>query len=472
MVKEKDKQNIEEISLPVAGMFCAACVNKVEKALKGLPGVEDVTVNLTAEKAGVAYDPAACSIDEMERVITGIGYEVPLSRADLLVLGMTPGHCDIVIGDALRPEPGIRSVTVNPATDMVTVEFLESIVSAGQIKKTIRGLGYEVHEKGEGEDAMDRERQLRQAEVRRQLLNMLIAWPLGAIVMLGTFSDYEPLKGLLPAFMAEKWFLFLLTTPLVLGPGRQFFVHSWNGLRRGVTDMNLLYATGIGAAYGIAVINTFFPDAGFGGERATFYEAAALLVAFIVLGRYLEALTRGRTSEAIRKLMKLQPKRARVLREGKEIEIPADEVEIGDVIIVRPGESIPVDGTVLDGYSSVDESMVTGESIPVEKNAGDPVIGGTINKTGAFRFEATRVGADTALSQIIKLVEEAQTTKAPIQALADKVAGHFILAVHALALAVFLFWFFAGFSCGSPRIQGWSSRRTPCKTWRSSASRC
>ena len=445
MVREKEKPNIEEINLPVAGMFCAACVRKVEKALKGLPGVEDVTVNLTAEKAGVVYDPSTCSIDEMERVISDIGYEVPLSKIDLLVLGMTPGHCDIVIGDALKHEPGVRSVTVNPATDTVSVEFLESLVSAGAIKKIIRSLGYEVHEKGQGEDAMDRERQLRQAEVRRQLINMLIAWPVGASILLGTFSDYEPLKGLLPSFMAEKWFLFLLTTPLVLGPGRQFFVHSWNGLRRGVTDMNLLYATGIGAAYLIAVINTFFPGAGFGGERATFYEAAALLVAFIVLGRYLEAVTRGRTSAAIRNLMKLQPKRARVLREGQEIELPADEVEIGDVIIVRPGESVPVDGIVLDGYSSVDESMVTGESIPVEKNAGDQVIGGTINRTGAFRFEATRVGADTALSQIIKLVEEAQTTKAPIQAMADKVAGHFILGVHALALAVFLFWFFVGF---------------------------
>ena len=445
MVREKERQNIKEISLPVAGMTCAACVSKVEKALKGLPGVEDATVNLSAGKAGVVFDATACSIDDMERVIEDIGYDVPLSRTDLLVLGMTPGHCDIVIGDALRHEPGVRSVTVNPATDTVSVEFLESLVSAGAIKKIIRSLGYEVHEKGQGEDAMDRERQLRQAEVRRQLINMLIAWPVGASILLGTFSDYEPLKGLLPSFMAEKWFLFLLTTPLVLGPGRQFFVHSWNGLRRGVTDMNLLYATGIGAAYLIAVINTFFPGAGFGGERATFYEAAALLVAFIVLGRYLEAVTRGRTSAAIRNLMKLQPKRARVLREGQEIELPADEVEIGDVIIVRPGESVPVDGIVLDGYSSVDESMVTGESIPVEKNAGDQVIGGTINRTGAFRFEATRVGADTALSQIIKLVEEAQTTKAPIQAMADKVAGHFILGVHALALAVFLFWFFVGF---------------------------
>jgi Cu+-exporting ATPase len=402
-------------------------------------------VNLSAGKAGVVYDPEACTLPQMQEAIREIGYEVPAARIDLLVLGMTPGHCDIVIGDALRAMAGVQSVVVNPATDTVTVEFLEPAISTARIKGTIRALGYEVHDKGEGEDALDRERKLRQQEVRRQLVNMLIAWPLGAIVMLGTFSDYEPLKGLLPGFMAEKLFLFALTTPLVLGPGRQFFVHSWNGLIRGVTDMNLLYATGIGAAYLIAVINTFFPDAGFGGERATFYEAAALLVAFIVLGRYLEAVTRGRASEAIRKLMKLQPKRARILRDGQEVEIPADEVEIGDTVLVRPGEAIPVDGTVSDGYSAVDESMVTGESLPVEKSAGDTVIAGAINKTGAFRFVATRVGADTALAQIIRLVEEAQTTKAPIQALADKVAGHFILGVHALALAVFLFWFFAGF---------------------------
>ncbi|MDO8616661.1 MAG: heavy metal translocating P-type ATPase [Dehalococcoidia bacterium] len=443
--RERQKDALQEVTLPVAGMTCAACVRKVEKALKGLPGVQDATVNLSAGKAGVVFDPAACAVADMEKVIEDIGYEVPASRLNLLVLGMTPGHCDIVIGNALRALPGVRAVTINPATDTVSVEYLESAVSAAAIKKTVRSLGYDVSEKGEGEDAMDRERQLRQAEVRRQLINMLVSWPLGAIVMLGTFSDYRPLSEFLPSFMNNKILLFALTTPLVIGPGRQFFVNSWNGLRRGLTDMNLLYATGIGAAYLIAVINTFFPDAGFGGERATFFEAAALLVAFIVLGRYLEAVTRGRTSQAIRNLMKLRPKRATVIRDGRETEVPADEVEIGDVCLVRPGESVPVDGVVLEGYSAVDESMVTGESIPVEKRDGDEVTGGTLNKTGAFRFRATRVGAGTALSQIIKLVEEAQTTKAPIQALADKVAGHFILGVHALALAVFLFWFFAGF---------------------------
>ena len=426
-------------------MTCAACVRKVEKTLNSVPGVEEATVNLSAGKARVVYDPSASDVPAMARSVEQIGYDVPGAKISLLVLGMTAGHCEHVIGPAVRGLAGVRDVAFNFATDTVTVDFLDSAVSAAEIKKTIRSLGYEVEDRGEGEEGIDRERKLRQEEISRQTRNMLVAWPLGLLVMLFTFSAFEPLDSFLPDWLGNKYLLFALTTPLVLGPGRQFFVHSWNGLRKGVTDMNLLYATGIGAAYGIAVVNTFFPDAGFGGEKAIFFEAAALLIAFIVLGRYLEALTRGRTSEAIRKLMKLRPRRATVLREGEELEIPADEVDVGDVVVVRPGDSIPVDGVVVEGYSAVDESVVTGESLPVEKREGDNVIAGAINKTGAFRFEASRVGADTAIAQIIRLVEEAQTTKAPIQALADRVAGNFILAVHALALVVFLFWFFAGY---------------------------
>lgn len=431
--------------LPVSGMTCAACVAKVTKALEGIDGVAGARVNLVAGRAGVDYDPRRVSPDQLERAIHDIGYEVPWDRIDLLVLGMMGTHCETIIGKAVGELPGVVRVKVNLGTDSVAIEYAGSVIDSGRIKKTIASLGYQVSEKAEGEAALDRERQARQREIRTQLVNLLVASPLAILIMLGTFRDYWVLDRFLPELIAEKWFLFLLTTPVVLGPGRQFFVNSWNGLRRGVTDMNLLYATGIGAAYFIAVINTFWPDAGFGGKDATFYESSALLVWFIVLGRYLEAVTRGRTSEAIRKLMRLQPKRARVLREGQELDIPADEVEPGDICIVRPGESIPVDGLVLDGYSAVDESMVTGESLPVEKKTGDTVIGGTMNKTGAFRFQATQVGKETALAQIIKLVEDAQATRAPIQKLADSVAGHFILGVHLLALAVFLFWFFIGF---------------------------
>ena len=438
------EQKAAEVTLPVSGMTCAACVKRVEKALNAVPGVESASVNLSAAKAGVVYDPELVRIPDLESAITEIGYEVPAARLELTVTGMTAGHCDLLIEKALRQMPGVENVVVNCATDLVAVDYLDVVVTSAAIKKMIRELGYEVADRGKREDSVDRERQMRRAELRRQTINMLIAWPVGALVMLGTFQAEWIFPEFVPSFMGEKWFLFLLTTPLVFGPGRQFFINSWNGLRHGLTDMNLLYATGIGAAYLIAVINTFFPSAGFGGERATFYEAAALLVAFIILGRYLEALTRGRTSEAIRKLMQLQPRRAIVLREGKEQEVPVDEVEVGDICLVRPGAGIPVDGVVVEGYSAVDESMVTGESLPVEKRVDDETIAGTINKTGSFQMRATRVGADMALSQIIKLVEDAQTSKAPIQSLADKVAGHFILGVHALALAVFLFWFFVG----------------------------
>lgn len=336
---------------------------------------------------------------------------------------------------------------VNLGLEKARVQYIPDVVTVPQMKRAVRDVGYEAIEVNPVADNLDRERKAREDEIKHQGRNLIIAGVIGLLVMIGTFYDMlGPLQRFVPEFLSYKWVLGLLTTPIVFGPGRQFFIKSWHGLKHGVTDMNLLYATGIGASYGIAVINTLFPNAGFGGKGATFFESAALLTAFIVLGRWLEALTRGRTSESIRKLMKLQPKVANVIRGNLETSIPADEVETGDLILVRPGESIPVDGTVRDGYSAVDESMLTGESLPVEKKAGDPVIGGTINKTGAFKFVATKVGKDSALAQIIKLVEDAQASKAPIQKLADWVAGHFILGVHTLAVVVFLFWFFAGYN--------------------------
>jgi Cu+-exporting ATPase len=434
----------ERITIPVSGMHCAACVSKVEKALSDVAGVDEAQANLAASNAAVVCDIDQLSLPAVEEAVRGIGYQVPWERLELLVLGMMGSHCEEIITRALSELPGIVRVQVNLGTDTVTIEYASSLTSSALIKRTVRELGYQVSEKA-GADSLDREREARQHEIRTQLRNLLLATPFGLLIMIGTFQTYWVLEDWLPDFLNNKYFLFGLTTPVVIGPARQFFVASWNGLRRGLTDMNLLYATGIGAAYGIAVVNTFWPDAGFGGRDATFYESAALLTWFVVLGRYLEALTRGRTSEAIRKLMRLQPKLAIVVRDGREEEIPADEVEAGDVCLVRPGASVPVDGVIVDGYSAVDESMITGESLPVEKQAGDTVIGGTINKTGAFRFRATQVGKETALAQIIRLVEDAQATKAPIQKLADSVAGHFILGVHALALAVFLFWFFAGF---------------------------
>ncbi len=389
---------------------------------------------------------ARVDLGAREPVSHEVGHTVGRERLQLQITGMSCTSCAASIEAAVGQLPGVASVAVNFAAAVAVIEYSPGAVTPAQITRTIRDLGYEAAGRLEGAAALDREREARQREIVRQGRWMLVAWPLALVVMLGTFQDVWILPRYVPAWLGNPLLLFALTTPIVFGPGWQFFVNSYRGLRYGVTDMNLLYATGIGAAYLIAVINTFWPDAGFGGPEATFYEAAALLTAFIILGRYLEALTRGRASEAIRKLMSLQPKIARVIRNGAEVEIPADEVEVGDTVMVRPGEQIPVDGIVLEGYSAVDQSMLTGESMPVEKRPSDEVIGGTMNKTGAFRFRATRVGRETALSQIITLVERAQASKAPIQKLADLVAGKFIFWVHVLSLAVFLFWFFVGYA--------------------------
>ncbi len=437
-----------QITIPIVGMTCASCVAHIEGGLNNLSGIEKATVNLGSGKASVQYDPARVSPQKMFDAILDVGYQVGTAQTTLHVTGMTCASCVAHVENGLKELDGMTKATVSLATNTAKVEYVPTLVTVSQMKHAIRDVGYDVSEQtGSSASALDREREARQQELNRQRRNLLIATPLAAIIMLGTFRDMLPpeIQQFIPELFSQKWFLGLLTTPLVFGPGRQFFVNSWRGLKHGVTDMNLLYATGIGAAYGIALINVIAPQAGFGGEGATFFESAALLTWFIVLGRFLEALTRGRTSDAIRKLMSLQPKLARVIRNGQEMEIPAEEVEIEDVILVRPGERIAVDGIVSEGYSAVDQSMLTGESLPVEKKAGDNVIGGTINKTGAFKFVTTRVGKDTALAQIISLVEDAQASKAPIQKLADWVAGHFILGVHLLAIVVFVAWFFVGY---------------------------
>jgi Cu+-exporting ATPase len=435
-----------DLALPISGMTCASCVSHVEGALKELQGVRNVVVNLATNKANLSYDPQLVPISDMRRAVEDVGYALTAAELTLDVQGMTCSSCVAHVEGALNELDGVTAATVNLGLGIAKVTYIPGVVSVSAMKKAVQEVGYEAKERSEGADALDRERQAREEEIKRQGRNLIVAGLIGLVVMVGTFYEMlGPFKAFVPEFLSYKWVIGLLTTPVVFGPGRQFFTNSWRGLKHGVTDMNLLYATGIGAAYGIALINTIFPNAGFGGEGATFFESAALLTGFIILGRWLEALTRGRTSEAICKLMKLQPKVARVVRNGTEQEIPAEELELNDLIIVRPGESIAVDGEVTEGYSAVDESMLTGESLPVEKKAGDAVIGGTINKTGAFKFKATRIGKDTALAKIIKLVEDAQASKAPIQKLADWVAGHFILGVHLLAIVVFLFWFFLGY---------------------------
>lgn len=439
-------EHLSQVSLPVQGMTCAACVSKVEKTLKNMAGVQEVHVNLLSSKAAVSYTSDQTGVPQMVKMIQDIGYEVPEEEILLTVRGMSCAACVAKVEKAVKGLPGVTSVIVNLLAESAKVKFYPGAVDKTRIKKEIIDLGYEASEKLTGQEAQDREKEARKKEFKYQVRNMWIAWPLAILVMIGMFRDMWILPYFVPKFLGNVYVLWALTTPIAFIPGWQFFKHSWNGLKRGATDMNLLYATGIGASYLIATINTFWPDAGFGGRGATFFESAALLTAFIVLGRFLEALTRGRTSEAIRNLMSMQAKTARIIRNGEEMEIAADEVVIGDIVVVRPGESIPVDGEVTEGYSAVDEAMITGESMPVEKRAGSQVTGATINKTGSFKFKATRVGGETALAQIIKMVEDAQATKAPIQKLADFVAGHFIAGVHVLALIVFFFWFFFGYT--------------------------
>jgi Cu+-exporting ATPase len=434
---------VSRSTLIVHGISCAACEAKVRDALSALPGVTAVAVALPTGRVAIDHDERV-SLADLAGVVASLGYQVADAELSLTVEGMDCAGCVAKVEQALRDVAGVTDVAVSLGTGTTWVRGYAGVLEKRDAIAAVSALGYKALEKLEGQDRLDREQEMRAAELRRQKINMWTVWPLAIVIMILTFQG----MWIIPEFMptsVKNWVLMALTIPVVVGPGRQFFAHSWRGLRRGVTDMNLLYATGIGASFLIASINTISPEAGFGGRQATFFESAAMLTGFIVLGRYLEAITRGRTSESIRRLMKLQPKVARVLRDGAEIDVAADEVEVGNIVLIRPGESVPVDGVVVEGYSSIDESMITGESIPVEKTVGARVIAGTVNRTGALRFEASQVGRDTTLAQIIRLVEDAQASKAPIQRVADLVAGNFILAIHLLALATFLFWFFLGY---------------------------
>ncbi len=441
--KVKKMSGTRKTDIQLGGMSCASCAMTIENALKGLEGVSKASVNFAASKATVEYDAGKVTLQDMEKAVKESGYRVFRDSIVLNIGGMMCASCVQKVENALRSVEGVTGASVNLATSRATVEYLPGTKITDLIR-AVEDTGYRASAAEEGAAVEDREKAERKKDIRTQAINLSISAPLGTLVMLGSFRDYWIFPSFVPAVLANNYLLFLLTTIVVFGPARQFFINSFKGLRHGATDMNLLYATGIGAAYGVSAATTFIP-ASLGGVRATYYETAALLTAFIVLGRLLEALTRGKTSEAIRRLMGLRAKTARVVREGREVEIPVEEVAVGDIVLVKPGEKIPVDGVVTEGESHVDESMITGESMPVSKKAGDEVIGATVNKAGFFKFKAMKVGKDTALSQIINLVEQAQTSKLPIQRLADTVAGHFILAIHVLALATFFFWFFIGY---------------------------
>ncbi len=443
-VKEGAKAGgFKKTSIKITGMTCASCAQNIERALSRIDGVIRATVNFSFEKASVEYDSARANPAAFENAITSLGYGVAKSEITLKIGGMHCASCASNIERALLKTSGVTSASVSFPLEQAKITYDPELVSVSDLKKVIEDVGYTASEKI-GKLEADREQRARETEIKRQRINFIIALVLAIPISLGDMGrNIAWVAPYSPKIFQDDMLLFILATIVMLIPGRQFFEGTYKGLKHGMTDMNLLIATGTGAAYIISVAATFL-DLG-QAYKHTYYDTAALLIMFIVLGRYLEALTKGRTSEAIRKLMGLAAKTAHIIVNGEEKEIPVEDVKVNDIVIVRPGEKIPVDGKVVEGLTAIDESMITGESIPVEKTAGNEVIGATINKTGMIKFRATKVGSDTALAQIIKLVEDAQTQKAPIQKLADIVAGHFILAVHMLALLTFFFWFFIGY---------------------------
>ena len=436
----------KRIDLPITGMSCASCASHVENALSGLKGVTEASVNFAAEKATVLFDPSQVSVSEFISAIVDQGYGVSLSRITLPVQGMTCAACVSAVENVLRELDGVISAAVNFATEKATIEYIPSVVGIRDFKRVIREAGYEVVEAEQGEDIVEKEQKEREKAYRELKAKVIIGAALAVPLML--LMQWSHIFGhLLPMPMQFNHLLqLLLATPVQFWIGRHFYTGALAAARHRTTNMNTLIAIGTSSAYLYSIVATFFPElfAIRGYSAEVYYDTSATIIVLILLGRLFEARAKGQTSEAIKKLIGLQAKTARVIKDGREMDVPIEDVELGDVILVRPGEKIPVDGSIKEGYSSVDESMVTGESIPVEKSAGSQVIGGTINKTGSFRFEAVKVGKETMLSHIIDMVQSAQGSKPPIARLADIIASYFVPAVIGIATLTFIVWYFFG----------------------------
>ncbi|WP_369423876.1 heavy metal translocating P-type ATPase [Methanooceanicella nereidis] len=431
--------------LKITGMTCASCVSRVESALKSVKGVSEANVNLASEKATVLYDPEAATIDSMVDAVKDAGYGVEAETVVLPITGMTCASCVARIENALKDRQGVISASVNLATEKATVNYVPSEVTIKELKKVVKDAGYDVAEIPE-EEAVDIERETRKKEMNDLKIKLAISLAISAFIMAIMFiGDLMPVISSL-SHHQKNILSFILATPVQFWVGWRFYKGTYAALKHGTADMNVLIAVGTSAAYFYSVVATFAPSlVAIGGSMPdTYFDTSTMIIALILLGKFLEARAKGRTSEAIRRLTGLKAKTARIIRNGVEQDVPVEDVSIGDIVVVRPGEKIPVDGVVTEGYSAVDESMITGEPIPVSKKEGDTVIGATINKTGSFKFRATKIGRDTVLSQIIKMVEEAQGSKAPIQRLADKVAGVFVPIVIFLAILTFLAWYYLG----------------------------
>ncbi len=433
--------------LPVTGMTCAACSSRVQNTLSELKGVEKASVNLAVGQATVYYNPAETSVDEFVKTIKDLGYGVSVSTITIPIKGMTCASCVNRVQDALSSLNGVFSASVNLATEKATVEYSPAQAGVRDFRKAIRDAGYDIVEVQPGEDIVEKEKREREEAYRKLRTKLITGIALTIPIFVLMLWEHLGLSAIIEIPEQVNFLLqFLIQTPVQFWVGWQFYTGAFAAARHRTTNMNTLIAVGTSAAYIYSVTATFFPSVFEieGYSAHVYFDTAATIIVLILLGRLFEARAKGRTSEAIKKLAGLQPKTARVVVNGEEKDIPIEDVEIGDVILVRPGEKIPVDGILKDGHSSVDESMISGESIPVEKNAGDQVIGATINKTGSFRFEAIRVGRDTMLSQIINMVQEAQGSRPPIARLVDKIASVFVPAVMGIATVTFIVWFVFG----------------------------
>lgn len=447
----------ERVDLPITGMSCAACARTIEKTLSKAPGVRSANVNFATSRATVEYDPDATKVGDLVAQVRDVGYGTSGSaHAEFIVddTSRPPGSAGTLAG-RLERLPGVVAASFNPATSTVHVEYLPGSVDLAAIRVAINAAGYDLHDAdgNTGEVSVeDSDDAHREAEYRELQRKFWVAAILSAPVLVIAMAH-----GNIPLldFAGVEWLQLALTTPVVFYAGAQFYRGAWAAFRHRAADMNTLIAVGTGAAYVYSVAATILPGffmaaagsdmaaMGHGAAAPVYFEAASVIIALILLGRLLEARAKGRTGEAIRRLAGLQAKTARVVRDGIDVDIPVEEVLAGDIVLVRPGEKVPVDGIVEEGASTIDESMLTGESLPVEKSTGDEVFGATINKTGSFRFRATKVGKDTALQQIVKMVADAQGSKAPIARLADVISGIFTPIVIAIAIATFVVWFVA-----------------------------
>jgi P-type Cu+ transporter len=447
----------KRVELPVFGLTCAKCVQAVEKALRGVPGVKKATVNLSSARAFVDYDSAQIGVPALERTIRDAGYRTEGATARFAIEGITCASCVTKIEGALRDTAGVLNASVNVATEEAVVEYLPRVADLQAIKAAVGSAGYKAVEAPApaSPEATDKEAEARDREYRSLMRKWWFGAAVGTFTMIFSYPWLFPvLRDWFPRNSPQLWYIWagmgVASLAVLAYSGNQFFTGAWQALKHRSANMHTLIALGTGVAWIYSTIALLFPGLFPSSEFLdVYYDVTVVVTALVVLGLAMELKAKGRTSDAIKKLIGLQAKTARVVRDGKEVDIPVEEVLVGDIVVVRPGEKIPVDGEIIEGSSAVDESMVTGESLPVEKRAGDEVIGATINKTGAFKFRTTKVGKDTALANIIRMVKDAQGSKVPIQRIVDVVSGYFTPTVAILAVFGFMVWYTFG---PEPRI--------------------